>query len=78
MAKRKSTKGQTTIYKTHTYKTIDRVRRNALTPGGELWYSGRVSSSCSTSDSTKTGKIKKNTIRKTKKKSNTDPIEKPG
>jgi hypothetical protein len=46
MAKRKSTKGQTK----HTYKTKDRVTRSPLKPGDELRCSGRVSSSCSTSD----------------------------
>ena len=35
----------------HTYKTKDRVTRTPLKTGGELRYSGRVSSSCSTSDS---------------------------
>ena len=49
MAKRKSTKEQTTINK-HTYKTKDRVTRTPLKTGGELISSGRVSSSCSTSD----------------------------
>ena len=34
----------------HTYKTKDRVTRTLLTIGGELMCSGRVSSSCSTSD----------------------------
>jgi hypothetical protein len=48
MAKRKSTKGQTTIYK-HTYKTKDRVTRTPLKTGGELRCSGRASSACSTS-----------------------------
>ena len=48
MAKRKSTKGQTTIYKTYN-KTKDRVTRTPLKSRGELWCSGRVSSSCSTS-----------------------------
>jgi len=49
MAKRKSTKGQTTITK-HTYKTKVRVTRTPLKTGGELRCSGRVSSFCSTSD----------------------------
>jgi hypothetical protein len=49
MAKRKSTKEQTTIYKTY-IKTKDRVTRTPLKTGGELMCSGRVSSSCSTSD----------------------------
>ena len=35
----------------HTYKTKDRVTRTPLKTGGELRCSGRVSSSCSTSDS---------------------------
>ena len=33
----------------HTYKTKDRVTRTPLKIGGELWSSGRVGSSCSTS-----------------------------
>ena len=33
----------------HTYKTKDRVTRTPLKTGGELRFSGRVSSSCSTS-----------------------------
>ena len=33
----------------HTHKTKDRVTRTPLKTGGELWCSGRVSSSCSTS-----------------------------
>jgi hypothetical protein len=41
-AKRKSTKGQTTISK-HTYKTKDRVTQTALKTGGELGCSGRFS-----------------------------------
>ena len=50
MAKRKSTKGQTTIYKLkHTHKAKDRVTRAPLKTGGELGCSGRVSMSCSTS-----------------------------
>jgi hypothetical protein len=51
MAKRKSTKGQKTIYKTYfcIYKTKDRVTRTPLITGGELSCSGRVSNSCSTS-----------------------------
>ena len=48
MTKRKSTKGQTTINKT--YKTKDRVTRTPLKTGGELRCSGRVGSSCPTSD----------------------------
>ena len=34
----------------HTYKIKDRVTRTPLKTGGKLGYSGRVSSSCSTSD----------------------------
>ena len=34
----------------HTYKTKDRVTRTQLKTGGELRCSGRVSGSCSTSD----------------------------
>ena len=34
----------------HTYKTKDRVTRTTLKTGGELRLSGRMSSSCSTSD----------------------------
>jgi hypothetical protein len=48
MAKRKSTKGQTTIN-----KTKDRVTRTPLKTGGELMCSGRVSNSCSTSDTSR-------------------------
>ena len=36
-------------YTKHTYKTKDRVTRAPLRIGGELMWSGRVSSSCSTS-----------------------------
>jgi len=49
MAKRKSTKGQTRSTK-HTYKTKDRVTRTPLKTGDEPCCSGRVSSSCSISD----------------------------
>jgi hypothetical protein len=50
--KEKSTKGQTTIYKTYIYiyKTKDRVTRTPLKTEGELRCSGTVSKSCSTSD----------------------------
>jgi len=48
MAKRKRTKGQTTIYKT-THKTTDRVTRTPLKTGSELRCFERGSSSCSTS-----------------------------
>ena len=47
MAKRKSTKGRFTK---HTHKTKDRVTRTSLKTRGELMCSGRVRSSCSTSD----------------------------
>ena len=50
MAKRKSTKGQITIYKTYIYTTKDRVTRTPLQIGGEHRCLGMVSSSCSTSD----------------------------
>ena len=47
VAKAKSTKGQTTIYKTYTYNW--RLSNTIpLKTGGELRCSGRVSSSCST------------------------------
>ena len=48
MAKRKSRKGQTTIYK-HTHKTKDRVTRTPPKTGSELGCTGRVSTSFSTS-----------------------------
>jgi hypothetical protein len=78
MAKRKGTKGQTTIYKAYAYNTEDRVTRTPLKTGCELRCSGRVNISCFISDSTKTSKIILNIIRKTKKMGNTDPIEKTG
>jgi hypothetical protein len=40
---------QTTQWPKDTHKTKDRVTRTPLKTGGELWCSGRVSSSCSTS-----------------------------
>ena len=49
MAKRKSTKRQTTISK-HIYKTKDRLTRTPQKTGGELRCSGTVISSFSTSD----------------------------
>ena len=49
MAKRKSTKGQIRSRK-HTYKTKDLVTRTPLKTGGELMCSGRLCSSCSTSE----------------------------
>ena len=36
-------------YTKHTYKSKDRVTRTPLKTGGELRYSGRIGSSCSTS-----------------------------
>jgi hypothetical protein len=64
---KKSTKGQTTIYKAYAYSTKDRVTRTPLKTGCELRCSGRVSISCSISDSTKTSKIILNIIRKLKR-----------
>jgi hypothetical protein len=49
MAKRKSTKGQTRSTK-HTHRTKDWVTRSPLKTEGELRCSGKVGSSCSTSD----------------------------
>jgi hypothetical protein len=49
MAKRKVQKDKQQSTK-HTYKTKDRVTRTPLRPGDDLRCSGRVSSSCSTSD----------------------------
>jgi hypothetical protein len=49
MAKGKRTKEQTTIYK-HTHKANDRVTRTTLKKRDELTCQGRVSISCSTSD----------------------------
>ena len=45
--KRKNTKGRSTK---HIHKTKDRVTRTPLKTGGEFICSGRVGSSCSTSD----------------------------
>ena len=42
MAKRKSIKGQTTIYKNCTQKSKDRATRTPLKTGGELMCSRRV------------------------------------
>ena len=50
MAKRKSTKGHTTIYKNIHIKLKDRVTQIPLQTGDELRCSGRVGSSSSTSD----------------------------
>ncbi len=49
MATRKSTKDKQRSTK-HTYKTKDRVTRTPPKTGDELRCSGRVGSSCSTSD----------------------------
>ena len=49
MAKRKNTKGQTTIYNKYT-QAKDRVTRTSLKTGGELRGSVKVGSSCSTGD----------------------------
>jgi hypothetical protein len=50
MTKRKKLQKDKQRSKKHTYKTKDRVTRTPLKTGGELRCSGRVSSSCSTSD----------------------------
>jgi hypothetical protein len=50
MARRKRTKGQTNDLQNTTQKTKDRATRTQLKTGGELRCSGRVSSSCATSD----------------------------
>jgi len=42
MAKRKKTKRQTTIFKTYTHNTKDRVTRTLLITGGELGCSTRL------------------------------------
>jgi len=60
MAKRKGTKGQTTIYKTFTHKTKDRVTRTPLKTWGELKRSGRVSRSCFTSGTLRGNLVNKN------------------
>ena len=49
MAKRKTQKDKQRSTK-QTYKTKDRVTRAPLKTGGELGCTGRVSNSCSTSD----------------------------
>jgi hypothetical protein len=46
----------------HTYKTKDRVTRTPLKTGGELRCSGRVSSSCSTSDTRRVNLVTKPVI----------------
>ena len=50
MARRKRTKEQTNDLQNTTQKTKDRATRTQLKTGGELRCSGRVSSSCVTSD----------------------------
>ena len=54
-------KGQTTIYE-QTYKLKYRVKRNLLKTGGELRCSGKVSSSCSTSDTSRVNLVTKPVI----------------
>ena len=49
LPKKKGTKGQTTIYKNTTQKTKDQATQTPIKTGGELRYSGRIRSSCSTS-----------------------------
>ena len=46
----------------HTYKTKDRVTRNPLKTWDELRYFGRVSSSCSTSDTRRVNLVTKPVI----------------
>ena len=57
MAK-KSTKGQTKIY-----KTKDRVTRTPLKTGVELRCSGRISISCSTSDTRRANLVDKKSLK---------------
>ena len=67
MAKRTSTKGQKTIYKTYIFVHI-RATRNPLKIEGELRCSGRVGSFCSTSDTSRvnlvTNPVKSNELEK--------------
>ena len=51
MAKRTKVQKNKQRFIKHTHKTTDRVTRTPLKTGGELRFSERVSSSCSTSDS---------------------------
>ena len=44
---------------THTHKTKDRVPRTLLNTGGELRYSGRVGSSCTTSGTSRVNLVTK-------------------
>ena len=62
MAKRKSTKGQTTIY-----KTKDRVTRTPLKTGGELRCSGRVHHSIRNKQQEKVQKDKQRSTKHTYK-----------
>jgi len=62
MAKRKSTKGQATIYKKKSNRTKHRVTRTPQNTGGELRCSGMVSSSCSSSDTRRVNLFKKTVI----------------
>jgi hypothetical protein len=48
--KKKEKKRDKQLSTMHTHKTKDRVTRTTLKPGSELRCSGRVNSSCSTSD----------------------------
>ena len=57
----KSANGQTTSTK-HTHKTKDRVTRTPLKTEGELRWSGKVSSSCSTSGTRRVNLVKKPVI----------------
>ena len=50
MAKRKKVQKDKQRFTKHTYKTTDRVTRTPLKTGGELRFTGRENSSCSTSD----------------------------
>ena len=43
----------------HTHKTNDRVTRTPLNSGGELRYSGRASSCCSTNDTRRVNLVTK-------------------
>ena len=53
MAKRKKVQKDKQQSTKHTYKTKDRVTQTPLKTGGELRCSRRVSSSCSTSDTSR-------------------------
>jgi hypothetical protein len=49
---------------THTYKTKNRVTRTSLKTGGELRYSGRIGSSCSTSGTLRVNLVTNNFMTK--------------